>query len=199
MDAVWKVELCVQERVVCAGKEVCARESLARSSSWVYCLWFVRECGSGRVSEGGDVVVAAGLATGGGYTFSHMTNDVRLVEVKRRQKTVEWTRRLGPAKAKAKAKDELMMRPTERPTHSTCRKRRSIVVVAGRASVLLLQPGGRVRWYCLRSARTLACVHITHISYTTSNSLSNCCSLFNDPCRRLPASSLPARDLHGLR
>jgi hypothetical protein len=69
-------------------------------------------------------VVAAGLDGGysGGYTFSHMTNEVRLVEVKQRQKTVEWMRRLGPAKREAKAKDELMMRPTERQTRRTCRR-----------------------------------------------------------------------------
>jgi hypothetical protein len=45
IDAVWKVELCVQEKGVCAEeKGVCVRESLARSSGWVYCLWFVRVC-----------------------------------------------------------------------------------------------------------------------------------------------------------
>jgi hypothetical protein len=146
-------------------------------------------------------VVAAGLDGGysGGYTFSHMTNEVRLVEVKQRQKTVEWMRRLGPAKAEAKAKDELMMRPTERQPRSTCRKRRSIVVVAGRASfLLLLQPGGRVRWCCSRSAPTLACMRLDRISYTTSNSLSNCYTLSFCPALSTASDLFPTSALHGL-
>jgi hypothetical protein len=89
-----------------------------------------------------------------------------------------------------------MMRPTERQTR---RKRRSIVVVAGRASfLLLLQPGGRVRWCCSRSAPTLACMRLDHISYTTSNSLSDCYTLSVYPALSTASNLFPTRDLHGL-
>jgi hypothetical protein len=51
-------------------------------------------------------VVAAGLDGGysGGYTFSHMTNGVKLVEVKQLQKTVEWMRRLADGEGRGEGR-----------------------------------------------------------------------------------------------